>query len=102
MTHPILQISAFIALTFVLIYLSRKPLLNKEAHGFTRFFAWEAILALLVTERTGLARAHVCTHSIVILVTLVYFSFTGFFGIERIKNFRASKWPSARQQFVQV
>ena len=48
MTHPILQISAFIALTFVLIYLSRKPLLNKEAHGFTRFFAWEAILALLV------------------------------------------------------
>ena len=54
------------------------------------------------TERTGLARAYVCTHSIVILVTLVYFSFTGFFGIERIKNFRASKWPSARQQFVQV
>ena len=48
MTHPILQISAFIALSFVLIYLSRKPLLNKEAHGFTRFFAWEAILALLV------------------------------------------------------
>jgi protein-S-isoprenylcysteine O-methyltransferase Ste14 len=48
MTLQFLQISCFALLSFVLIYFSRKPLLNKSAHGFTRFFAWEAILALLV------------------------------------------------------
>lgn len=43
-----LQIAAFVVLSGVLIYLSRKPLRDKAAHGFTRFFAWEAILGLLV------------------------------------------------------
>ena len=42
------QIAAFVVLSGVLIYLSRKPLRSREAHGFTRFFAWEAILPLLV------------------------------------------------------
>lgn len=42
------QLAAFVLLSGVLIYLSRKPLRDRSAHGFTRFFAWEAILALLV------------------------------------------------------
>lgn len=42
------QATIFALLSSVLIYLSRKPLLSKTSHGFTRFFAWEAILALLV------------------------------------------------------
>ena len=43
-----LQLGAFVALSGVLVYLSRKPLRSKAAHGFTRFFAWEAILGLIV------------------------------------------------------
>lgn len=45
---PPLQIAAFVLLSAVLIYLSRRSLRNKASHGFTRFFAGEAILALLV------------------------------------------------------
>jgi len=43
-----LQITAFVVFSGVLTYLSRKSLGSKASHGFTRFFAWEAILALLV------------------------------------------------------
>ena len=43
-----IQITAFVLLSGALVYLSRKPLRSRAAHGFTRFFAWEAILALLV------------------------------------------------------
>lgn len=34
--------------TVVLMWFSRKPLRNPGAHGYYRFFAWEAILGLLV------------------------------------------------------
>lgn len=43
-----IQLAAFVLLSGVLTYLSRKPLRSRAAHGFTRYFAWEAILALLV------------------------------------------------------
>ncbi|HMS27177.1 MAG TPA: methyltransferase [Burkholderiaceae bacterium] len=50
MPVPAIQVIAFILLSVVLVYWSRKPLQNIEAHGFTRFFAWETILALLVLQ----------------------------------------------------
>lgn len=39
---------AFSAGSLVLIWLSRLPLRHPGVHGFYRFFAWEAILGLLV------------------------------------------------------
>lgn len=42
------QIAAFGVFSALLVYLSRKPLRHPGSHGFTRFFAWEAILGLLV------------------------------------------------------
>lgn len=44
MNHPI----AFAAGTAVLLWCSRHPLRHPGAHGFYRFFAWEAILGLAV------------------------------------------------------
>ena len=38
----------FIAGTLVLLWFSRQPLRHPGAHGFYRFFAWEAILGLVV------------------------------------------------------
>ena len=37
----------FIIATALLVYISRKSLLQPRSHGFYRFFAWEAILALV-------------------------------------------------------
>lgn len=44
MSHPI----AFAAGTAFLLWCSRNPLRRPGAHGFYRFFAWEAILGLVV------------------------------------------------------
>jgi protein-S-isoprenylcysteine O-methyltransferase Ste14 len=38
----------FVAVSMVLMYLSRRSLQNVKSHGFFRFFAWAAILALVV------------------------------------------------------
>ena len=43
-----LQAALFVAGSAALVYVSRKPLLAPGAHGFYRFFAWEAILALIL------------------------------------------------------
>ncbi len=44
----IIQIVLFFVCSIALLYISRKPLRHPRSHGFYRFFAWEAILALVV------------------------------------------------------
>ncbi len=39
---------AFVLLSSILIYISRKSLHSPRSHGFYRFFAWEFILALFL------------------------------------------------------
>jgi protein-S-isoprenylcysteine O-methyltransferase Ste14 len=46
----ILKLSLFIAISAWLLYVSRKPLRVFRSHGFYRFFAWEAILALVLVN----------------------------------------------------
>lgn len=43
-----LQSAAFIAATLALAYVSRASLRAPRSHGFYRFFAWEAIVALVL------------------------------------------------------
>jgi protein-S-isoprenylcysteine O-methyltransferase Ste14 len=45
---PVLKIFFFVAASLPLIYISRASLKKPGSHGFFRFFAWEAILALLM------------------------------------------------------
>jgi len=42
------DLTLLLAGTAVIIWLSRKPLSKPGSHGFYRFFAWEAILGLIV------------------------------------------------------
>jgi protein-S-isoprenylcysteine O-methyltransferase Ste14 len=44
------MIAIFIIFTLILIYISRASLCDRRSHGFYRFFAWEAILALIVID----------------------------------------------------
>jgi len=44
----LLQATLFLAASALLVWLSRKPLLHPRSHGFYRFWAWEAIAALVV------------------------------------------------------
>lgn len=43
--------SAFLALSAVLVVISRKPLRNPRCHGFYRYFAFEGILFLLLLNQ---------------------------------------------------
>ncbi|MDF1558865.1 MAG: methyltransferase [Bacteroidales bacterium] len=42
------RIILFIALSVPVIYISKQSLLDSRSHGFTRFFSWECIIALIV------------------------------------------------------
>lgn len=44
----IVKITIFVLVTLALAYLSRKSLGNTSSHGFYRFFAWEAIVLLIL------------------------------------------------------
>jgi protein-S-isoprenylcysteine O-methyltransferase Ste14 len=45
---PVLKILFFVAASLPLIHISRASLKKPGSHGFYRFFAWEAILALVM------------------------------------------------------
>lgn len=45
------ELILFLAGSAVIVWWSRKPLSKPGSHGFYRFFAWEAILGLLVMNR---------------------------------------------------
>lgn len=47
-SFDVIRISAFIAVTIVIVFVSRKAILRYRSHGFYRFFAWEAIGALII------------------------------------------------------
>ncbi len=42
------QIVAFVVVTLIALAISRASLFSPRSHGFYRFFAWEAILALII------------------------------------------------------
>jgi protein-S-isoprenylcysteine O-methyltransferase Ste14 len=53
MDGDLFKLGVFAVISGWLLYVSRKPLRDVHAHGFYRFFAWEAILALiLMNSRT--------------------------------------------------
>ncbi len=47
-TFDYVRICLFLAATLALVVVSRRALLNVRSHGFYRFFAWEAIAALIL------------------------------------------------------
>jgi len=43
-----IRLGVFVLISFFVIYVSRNSLLRPRSHGFTRFLAWESILALVL------------------------------------------------------
>ena len=69
------EILAFAAGTAVLIWLSRKPLSTPGRHGFYRFFAWEAILGLVVLNHKEWGEQPFSPHQIaswVLMLTSIF------------------------------
>jgi protein-S-isoprenylcysteine O-methyltransferase Ste14 len=47
-TFDLMRIGLFIAATTLLLIISQRSLRSRNSHGFYRFFAWEAILTLVL------------------------------------------------------
>jgi protein-S-isoprenylcysteine O-methyltransferase Ste14 len=43
-----IRLLVFVVASSVIVYISRKALVEKGSHGFYRFFAWEAIMVLVL------------------------------------------------------
>lgn len=69
------EILAFAAGTALLVWLSRKPLSTPGRHGFYRFFAWEAILGLVVLNHKEWGEQPFSPHQIaswVLMLTSIF------------------------------
>lgn len=66
-----LQLSVFLLASAGIVYVSRASLRQPRAHGFYRFWAWEAILALAVLNLPVWFRAPLAWHQIISWLLLI-------------------------------
>lgn len=97
-----LQMAVFVVLSAVLVYLSRKPLRDTSAHGFTRFFAWEAILGLLVLNAPVWHDDLLAVHQIaswVLLFTSPVIAYLGWRALKTVGTTHALRQDKALYDF---
>ena len=80
------KVAVFLAATAGLAYLSRASLLNPRSHGFYRFFAWEAILALILLNLDGWFREPWSWHQIVSWCLLLVSLFLVVHGVQLLRR----------------
>ncbi len=80
-TFPLLQILLFFVCSIALVYVSRKPLRQPRSHGFYRFFAWEAILALVALNLPAWFRRPFSAAQIVSWLLLIGAAFLVLHGV---------------------
>jgi protein-S-isoprenylcysteine O-methyltransferase Ste14 len=79
------KIIAFIALSLVLVYISRSSLRAPRSHGFYRFFAWEFILALFLLNVDAWFRDPWSWHQLISWFLLVLSIVPLIFGIHVLR-----------------
>lgn len=80
------EILAFLAGTALLTWFSRKALRAAKSHGFYRYFAWEAILLLLVLNHSPRGEDATSPHqtvSWVLMLLSILLALLGLFGLRR-------------------
>ena len=70
-----LKTAVFVVASAGIVYLSRASLRSPRSHGFYRFFAWEAILALIVLNVEHWFRDPFSLHQIVSWIFLIASAF---------------------------
>ena len=89
------KFTAFAITSAFLIYISRASLRNPHSHGFHRFFAWEAILALFLLNVDFWFRDPFAWHQIIAWI-LLFVSFIPLgFGVQAL---RARGKPTANRE----
>ena len=80
------QWMAFVLGSVILIAISWKPLHHSDSHGFYRFFAWEAILALLVINASQWFRDWLAWYKIISWILLIACIVPLVFGVDSLRR----------------
>ena len=79
-------IAAFLLCSIILAYISRASLTSRHSHGFYRFFAWEAILALILLNLPAWFRDWLAWYQIISWTLLIICILPLAFGIHDLKT----------------
>jgi protein-S-isoprenylcysteine O-methyltransferase Ste14 len=85
-TTLIVKSAVFLLATAGFVYVSRASLRQPRSHGFYRFFAWEAILALAVLNIEVWFRNPLSWHQIISWVLLVISGFLVIHGVQLLRK----------------
>lgn len=94
MSVELLQVLAFVLLSGVLVAISWRALWRPRSHGFYRFFAWEAMLALLLLNAPVWFENRYALHqkvSWVLLFTSLLVLFLGLYQLRRFGQANAQR-----------
>ncbi len=80
------RIAVWVVFTLVLAYISRASLSRPRTHGFFRFFAWEAILALIVLNLTFWPKDWLAWYQIISWILLIICILPLVLGIRHLRS----------------
>jgi len=92
-----LRLAGFLLVTLALLYLSRRSIARPGSHGFYRFFAWEAIVGLLLLHGPIWFRTWSSGHQIVSWTLLIASLFPLVFGVHALRS-REARGGTARPE----
>jgi len=81
-----LKLLVFVIASAMLVYVSRVSLRDPRSHGFYRFFAWEATLALILLNLDGWFRDPLSWHQLISWPLLVVSLFLVIHGVQLLKQ----------------
>ncbi len=89
------EASLFVIASASFLWLSRASLRDPRSHGFPRFFAWEAILALVLLNLRGWFSHPLSIYQIISWILLLL---SGFLVIQGIYHLHAAGHPSKNRE----
>jgi protein-S-isoprenylcysteine O-methyltransferase Ste14 len=81
-----LRLAIFIIASFLIYYISRPSLRSYRSHGFYRFFAWEAVLALVLLNLNIRAYRPSSMHHAMAIVCLIFSGILGAHGFRMLSR----------------
>ena len=83
-----LQVALFLLVSAGLVYVSRAALRRPRSHGFWRFWAWEAIAALVVLNAPGWFRDPLAWHQLISWTLLILSVIPLALGLRQLRRAR--------------
>ena len=95
-----IRIALFISATVLVIFISRKAILNFRSHGFYRFLAWEAIAALIIWNLPHWFSEPFSAKQLISWILLIASVYVLWQGVSRLSSAKRSISRSSEELFA--